>query len=163
MSEEQDKSLSKAKAYAYRLISRKCYTQKELSDKLKNRCFTPPVISQILTEFIRCNHLDDLAFAQLWIKSRMQLKPKGERALRLELLKKGIKKELINQALEEVLKDYNQEELVLSLARRRIEKLNLDSSLKTRRRIFSFLERRGFSSAVIYKILREIFKDDYDG
>ncbi len=161
MSEEQDKSLSQAKAYAYRLVSRKSYTKKEISEKLKNKGFISPVRVEVLDELAGYNYLNDLEFARLWIKSRMHLKPKGERALRLELLKKGIKKELINQALDEVLKDYNQEELVLSLARRRIEKLNLDLSLKTRRRIFSYLARRGFSSSIILKSLGQIFKNDY--
>lgn len=162
MSDNLDKYYSKAKAYAYKLISKRLYTEYEISEKLKKREFSPPVIRQVLNELRDYNYVNDLEFARLWIKTRLRLKPKGERLLRLELIKRGITKDTANQALAEVLKDYSQEALALNLAKRRIERLKLETSLKTRRKIFSFLQRRGFSSAIIFRALKQIFKNDYN-
>lgn len=161
---EQD--FLKARGYAYRLLGRRLYTSWEIAEKLKNRGFEPSDISRVLEELSSRNYINDLDFARAWITTRMRLKPKGENVLKAELLKKGIDKETVQQALDEVLKDYSQEGLVLNLARQRIERLSAyggkdQISLKTRRKIFSFLRRRGFSSYIILKALRQIFKNDY--
>lgn len=165
MSENLDNHYSKAKAYAYRLISKRLYSEYEISEKLKKREFEPSVIKQILNEFRQRNYVNDLEFARLWIKTRLRLKPKGERLLRLELLKRGVGKDTASQALSEVLKDYSQEELVLNLAQKRIERLSAgggkdQKSINTRRKIFSFLQRRGFGAEAISKALRQVFKND---
>ena len=108
MSENLNNHYSKAKAYAYRLISKRLYTEYEISEKLKKREFDPSVIKQILNELRERNYVSDLEFARLWIKARLRLKPKGEHLLKLELLKKGINKETANQALAEILKGGDQ-------------------------------------------------------
>jgi regulatory protein len=162
LSEKFSKEFSKAKKYAYRLISKRLYTEQEIAHKLKKKQFNPLVIKRILVELRDYSYINDLEFARLWIKTRMRLKPKGEALLRVELLKRGINKEVANQALAEVLKDYNQEKIVFNLVKQRISRLKLDFSLKSRSKIFSFLERRGFPSPLISRTVRQIFKDDYD-
>jgi len=43
--------------------------------------------------------INDLEFARMWVRSRTDFKPKGERLIRLELKQKGINKENIDEAL----------------------------------------------------------------
>ncbi|MBN1135351.1 MAG: RecX family transcriptional regulator [Anaerolineae bacterium] len=46
--------------------------------------------------------VDDEAFAQFWVENRERFRPRGLRALRYELQRKGIGQEAIDQALEGV-------------------------------------------------------------
>lgn len=160
MSKEVGASLLKAKAYAYRIVSYRAYTKEQIIEKLKNKGFNSSLREQVVKELTKYNYLNDTEFAKAWIKTRMQLKPKGERVLKLELLAKGVPKEIINQVLGEGLKNYDQKQIALDLAQQRLARSHLDCSIKTRRRIFSFLQRRGFSSEIISKTLRQLFKDD---
>jgi regulatory protein len=45
--------------------------------------------------------LDDAAFAQSWVESRDRARPRGERALRSELARKGIERQLTDDVLTE--------------------------------------------------------------
>ncbi|HYK08532.1 MAG TPA: RecX family transcriptional regulator [Candidatus Eisenbacteria bacterium] len=57
------------------------------------------VADLIIHKLKKQRFLNDLEFAKMWIRSRTEFKPKGERLIRLELKQKGISKDLIDEAL----------------------------------------------------------------
>ena len=117
----------------------------EIEQKLKQKKVSDLEIKKIITVLKKNKLLDDEKFAKMWVRDRNLLKPTGSYLLKLELKKKGIADEII----EEALKDQDEE----SLARKAIE-----GKARYRRADFAkkaaFLARRGFSTSVIYKILK---------
>jgi regulatory protein len=98
--------------------------------------------------------VDDASFAVDWVTSRQQRRHLSRRALRRELEAKGVERNDIDTALEEV--DFNSE---LAAARDLVARKRPQMSGLTRdvqyRRLAGILSRRGFDSALTVQVLNE--------
>ncbi|HEX7401327.1 MAG TPA: RecX family transcriptional regulator, partial [candidate division Zixibacteria bacterium] len=92
---------NKAKETALRFLSFRRRTEKEIKDKLIQRGFDENIIKRTVEKLKEYDLINDLEFAIAWVKERLEYKPRGKKLLRQELWKKGIKKEIIDQALDE--------------------------------------------------------------
>lgn len=139
-------NLGKAMEKAYRLISFRQRSAKEITERLGEK-FEKATVEKALTKLKDYGYLNDKAFAESWVEERKV--KKGKKALYFELLKKGINKEII----EEVLMNLDVEEEVKN-ATEAIKKkktyLNLPEP-ERRQKITAFLARRGYSYDVIKK------------
>src|SRR4030042_1258169 len=95
------KELEKAKSSAFKLLSYRIRSCKEISDKLKDKGFSQDTIAAVIRDLKRIDYLDDYKFAKEFIESRLIHNPKGEKLLRYELLKKGVDKNTIDELLRE--------------------------------------------------------------
>lgn len=143
---------NKAKETALRFLSFRRRTEKEIKDKLKQRGFDENTIKRTVEKLKEYDLINDLEFATAWVKERLEYKPRGKRLLRQELWKKGIKKEIIDQALDE--SSQNEDKSALEL----LEKIknrykNLEPQV-AKRRIYGYLIRRGFTYDVISQVMR---------
>jgi len=117
----------------------------EVRQKLKTKRIPDKEIKRVIGTLKKNQLLDDQKFAKMWVVSRNNLKPSGAYVLKMELRKLGI----ADDDIAEALKEQDEEEL----ARRALE-------MKARYRNASFqkkaafLQRRGFSTSLIYKILK---------
>lgn len=93
-------------------------------------------------------YLDDLDFARLWIRNRMLLSPKSDRALWAELAKKGINKDDIETALSELSED-DQISSIIDI----ISKKSKLPKYSDQRKMIEFLSRRGYKYDLIKKAL----------
>jgi regulatory protein len=91
--------------------------------------------------------LDDGAFAQFWVENRERFRPRGVRALRYELQRKGISDEIIEQALASV--DVSRG--AYKSASRKAHQLKHKDQQTFHRKIVEYLARRGFD----YEVARE--------
>jgi regulatory protein len=153
-----DRLNSKALGYCLRLLKVRLRSEKELRDKLSQRHYNPGDIEKVVNYLKSLGEIDDKAFLKCWIDDRMNLNPKAPFAIRLELRKKGLDKELIDKALEELAAKHDFRQIALGLAQRRLQtfKKGLDEE-KAKKRIFDYLRRRGFEISIIYEIIDEIF------
>ena len=87
--------------------------------------------------------LDDAAFARLWVENRQAFRPRGERALRWELRRKGVDDATIEAALAEV----DSEAEAVALALQRAERWKDLDARTFRQRMLGYLTRRGFDYA----------------
>ena len=155
MSEEAE--LKKARFYALKVINFRPRSVEELTDKLKEKGFSSDTITEVVLEFKKKGLLDDSKFSRLWINSRMASNPKGEIVLKEELKAKGVKEEVIEELIKETKKDYNEYEVVKNLAGQRMQALKDLPKTTAKRRLYGFLQRRGFAFEVIRKVLKEMF------
>lgn len=138
--------------YALKLIAKKRYTAHELKKMLKKKDNeASQQREKVLTRLKELGYIDDAAFARDYISTRIQLNPRGKRLLNIELLRKGVDKQVIDRALEKA--DIDE----ISLAKRVLEKrkhrfVSL-GSYKKRAKMMRFLASRGFSSDAIYNVL----------
>ena len=91
-----DKEIKRGKAYCLRLLSLRSRSEHEIEARLKEKGYSAGTKKLILDLLKKNGLIDDLKFAGEWIDSRMRSNPKGKKALRIELVNKGISKEVID-------------------------------------------------------------------
>jgi len=170
LTEEQIKEMKSesevilAKEIAYRFISYKPRTLKEVSDKLKAKGFQSDLVSKVVEELKNYGFINDLEYARNFVLNRSRSKTLGELALRRELLSKGISSEIVDEVLSERENLIDEFEIAFDLAQGKLKQIK---SLKKRkkgrdeykRRIYEFLLRRGFKFETINRVMREVFDD----
>jgi regulatory protein len=98
-------------------------------------------------------YLDDVAFAETYARLRQENEKLGERRVKQDLKQKGVHDTLIAETLEARYGDTNEEALARQhLERKRIRK---PENEKETARVMRRLVTAGFSTGVIYKILRQ--------
>jgi len=138
---------------AERLLKIRPRSVSELRSRLLYKGFAADVIESLLDVFQKKRILDDVAFASWWITQRTTLRPTGSFRLTQELRKKGIDREVIDRVLAASGVNEGERELAEAALRPRLDRLRKLPLLEQRKKIESFLLRRGFSRGVIYEII----------
>ena len=155
-----DKSeFEKGKQIAYRFLSYRPRSKKEVERKLKEKKISGENIVSIISLLEKNNYLNDREFTLNWIRYRMENRPLGRRSLEYELREKGIDSEIIKDSLDEVYTgEFDEYEVAVRLAEKKISSLNKrkieDNVIK--RRLFSYLQRKGFSYDTIERVIENI-------
>lgn len=145
-----------------RYVSYRPRSSREFADfidaKLKKSHTTAPiVVHRVLERLSDLGYLDDHAFCLWWVGQRTGTKSKGAKAIRLELLRKGIAPEIISDGIATVMKESRSES---ELARTVLEKKRTSWSLlpkcEQRQKLAGFLLRRGFESETVWSVVDEI-------
>lgn len=100
--------------------------------------------------------LDDKRYSQAYVRSAERVSRKGPRAVRHELLARGVADEMAEQAIADSGLLSRQRETVRDLAAKRLQQDTSGDPLKTRRRIEAFLLRRGYDPEIVAEVLREL-------
>jgi regulatory protein len=87
-------------AAAARFLEARSRSVAEVRRRLTSAGYRPVLIDGAVDRLLELGMLDDRTFAEAWIASRDRARPRGERALRQELIQKGIDRELIDELLE---------------------------------------------------------------
>jgi regulatory protein len=154
--ESEDKQLKRAKNVAYRYLTIRPRSRKELADKLRDKEFADPVIAAVLEHVTRLAYLDDGKFAAQWAASRVRSRGFGRRRVEQELRIKGISREIIKNTLNALLEEAPEAETARKEAEKKLKTLTRFEPEVRRRRLAGFLERKGFSSEIIRNILHTV-------
>jgi regulatory protein len=73
----------------------------EVRRRLRSAGYSAALVEGALVRLVELGFLDDAAFARAWVESRDRARPRGERALRVELRQKGVGREETDEALGE--------------------------------------------------------------
>lgn len=73
----------------------------ETRRRLRHLGYPAGPIDVVIDRLLAFGYLDDVAFARAWVESRDRARPRGESALRRELMLKGIDREVIGEVLAE--------------------------------------------------------------
>jgi regulatory protein len=109
---------------------------------LKNKKIAPGIIDEVIERLSSVGLLDDQAFARYWLENRNAFRPRGERALRMELRQKGIAGEALDQALGE---GHAEDDAAYRAALAQARKVHTSDPSEFRRKLQAHLARRGFS------------------
>ena len=154
--ESEDKQLKRAKNTAYRYLTIRPRSRKELADKLQDKEFTDPIIAAVLEHVTRLGYLDDGKFAAQWAASRIRSRGFGRRRLEQELRIKGISREIIKNTLNTLFEEAPEAETARKESEKKLKTLTRYEPEVRRRRLAGFLERKGFSSEIIRNILHTV-------
>lgn len=111
------------------------------------------VIAAVISQLKEKRYLDDQSFAETYARLRQENQKLGARRVRQDLRQKGLRADLIAQTVEAGYAHTNEEALAREhLERKRIGK---PQNEKETARVMRRLVAAGFSTGVIYKILRQ--------
>ncbi len=134
--------------YALYLLSRRPRTVRELEIALKKRGVEQSKIEEIIEKLKDWRYLDDKSYAEEYVKFKMK-KLYGPSYIRSELMKKGVKREIIDEALEEFF-DLN---AILPVAVERARKMLGNSpDDKSRKKVWNYFARRGLPATEILNL-----------
>ncbi len=156
ISDLREKEITRAKNTAYRLLTYRPRSRKELGEKLRDREFGDAVVEAVIADLIRLGYVNDSEFARQWAASRVRLRGFGRRRIEQELRNKGISRDLIRETLGEVFEDAPEADIARQEAEKKLKSLTRFAPEVRRRRLAGHLERRGFSSEAIYDVLRRV-------
>lgn len=151
-----------ARSYAYRLLSYRWHTQKEIEEKLLNKGYSRKIIEIVLQELEENKYINDQRFAENWIGARSERKLLGKRRIKQELKDKGIREDIIEKNIEMFFSIEKEVELALQAARKKAYQANILEKSKFVRRLTSFLQRKGFDYQTIKKVI-EILEEERRG
>lgn len=145
-----------ARAYAFRLLNMRAQTTAGLRKKILGKGFPEDAANQIVAQLEERGFLNDATYAQQFVTERSRLKKHGAARIRMDLLKKGVRREVIEEALQKMLQPDESLEAARALARKQWKKtMREPDKQKRRKRLFDFLIRRGYDAHIAGKILRE--------
>ena len=151
-------SFKKAKAHALHYLSYRDRSEWELSQYLGKKEYSPPVIQKTLDYLTELNYVDDHRFALQWCQYKINKNKLGKNRLYFELLGKGVNKETIEGILNTLYEENPEMELAAQCARKKWITLKSFEEKKKKRLLVQNLQRKGFSSDIIYQSLRTLAK-----
>jgi regulatory protein len=141
------------------MLERQPRTRLELERAMARRGVPPDVAAAILDRFTEVGLVDDGAFAQAWVDSRHRGRGLARRALSAELRKRGVDETVLREAVASV-SDDDEDEAARTLVARKLRSMSSLSRDVQMRRLTSMLARKGFSSGVAFRVVREALDAD---
>ena len=86
---------------AGRFLEARPRSSAEVRRRLSGAGYRDELVEGAIAKLLEFGVLDDQAFARMWVESRDRARPRSERAIRQELIQKGIERETIELVLSE--------------------------------------------------------------
>jgi regulatory protein len=146
-------SLSDAKRYALKLITIRPRSEKELRDRLQNRGYNGLIIERVIETLRKLDLLNDRLLTEQLINYGLHDKGLGRLGLKAFLLKRGIDKELIDESGLNNIDEYPRALETANKIKIKYPDIPVD---KLKRKIYGYLQRRGYSYDTIKEVLKNI-------
>lgn len=152
----EDTIYDKAKNTAVKFLGYRARSEKELKDRLL-KDYDENITAKVIDMLKKYGYINDEDFAKAYARDCLNLKGWGERRIALELMKKGVDKNTIDNVLPK--ENALQTQLIEKLLLKRLKgKTEID--FKEKKRHFDFLARRGFKPCDIAQVFDKVLKCD---
>ena len=154
-----DEILQKLIAHTISYISFRPRSAKEIHEYLLKRTKGDKKEYVCLAEarLKELGYIDDAVYAKRFIESRCRSRPKGKKLIQLELRRKGVSQEIIDE-----IDGPSDIELARMVAQKKYSLWKKLPILEQKKKLFGLLQRRGFSSNVIFRIIDELLGNQYN-
>ncbi len=150
-----------ARAYARALhfLSYRLRSRAEVQARLERDEWPQTVIARVLQRLENEKLLNDSSFAAAWVENRSLYRPRGARALRYELSRKGVGREVIREAMPD-----EEQEIAnaVEAARRKAREWSRYEGRERLEKALAFLQRRGFSFSVARNAMQRLKEEGED-
>ena len=140
---------------ALNYLSYRSRSEQEIRRNLTKHQIPEDTIIEVLDKLRQSSLVDDRAFAKNWIDNRVQFKPRGKRALSMELYQKGIPREIVDEELQEL----DENVLALQCARKKAQKFQQMDFENFQKKMSGYLNRRGFPYQISRETVLEIWQE----
>ena len=146
-----------AKQAALRLLAYRPRSVEDIRRRLKER-FSEPAVEQTVAALQTQGLLDDAAFAREWRRQREQLRPRGPATIANELRRLGVNSEVVEDALA----DFDAAGNAYRAAARYASRQSQQDFPEFGRKLWAFLQRRGFDSSVVRQTVGRLRQELFD-
>lgn len=150
----------KAFEQALRFLKYSDRTVHEMKDKLRDKGFSEEVVNHTSEKLKKLGLLDDGKFAERWIRGKMCSRPIGKRLIQQHLRQKGVHPEVIKEKLELIYNEFEESDGIKEIVRKQAVKYKSLDRNELRKKLFSFLLRRGFDYEECVSAIETIIKDE---
>jgi len=155
-SDAQDTPFHKAVLAALQKISLRPRSVQEIRDVLAGKGFDQSLSERVIDHLKQLNYLNDRDFARYWVEGRTARRPAGRRVVERELQDKGVASDAIQEAAAARQTEGADLEIALALAHKRRAQMGTLDARVAKRRLYSYLVRRGFDFDVVYKVIEQV-------
>ncbi len=140
---------------AFRFLGYRPRSEFEIRAWLRRKGFAPPDVEATISALKSRGLVDDVAFARYWKESRDSASPRSRAALRSELARKGIDREVADG----VLAGADDEAAAYRASRKKAARLAGCDYTEFRNRLAAALRRRGFSYEVTEHTVKRLWQE----
>lgn len=148
---------------SFKFLSYRPRSEKEVRDYLLRKKADDITLERIIQSLKENNFINDFDFTKWWIEQRTKFRPKAQRLIKLELLRKGIAKDLI----EEILQDKTVEtetdlDKAKKIAQKKLLRYKNEEPHKKYEKMVRFLASRGFNWDTIKEVVDQLVPNRYN-
>ncbi len=148
---------------SFKFLSYRPRSEKEVRDYLLRKKADDITLERIIQSLKENNFINDVDFTKWWIEQRTKFRPKAQRLIKLELLRKGIAKDLI----EEILQDKTVEtetdlDKAKKIAQKKLLRYKNEEPHKKYEKMVRFLASRGFNWDTIKEVVDQLVPNRYN-
>ena len=144
---------------AVRFLGSRPRSVAEIARHLRSKRFDAVAIDGAIDKLRAQRYVDDEAFARYWVEQRERFKPRGDRALKSELLGKGVSRDVVDVVLGERAPDADVALAKRALSRPLTRWVTL-AAPERKRKIHTYLAARGFDYDTIEEVIRASVQDE---
>ena len=130
-------------------------SESEIRERLQQRGFDGDSIEAVVAKLKEQGLVNDIAFAQFWKDNRESFSPRSQGLTKLELRRKGVASNIIDQVVEAV----DDADNAYRAAVNKAHGLPLSDYQGFRRRLGDYLKRRGFGYGVINHTVERVWQE----
>ncbi|PYZ96910.1 recombination regulator RecX [Alteribacter lacisalsi] len=152
---KKDEEKSKALHRALHFLSFRMRTIKEMRIYLRDQEITDEEVNEIMDRLDDMKLLDDGAFAESYVRTKVNTQKKGPMKIRMELKEKGVAAIYIDRAL----KQFSEEEqyrMAFELAEKKQRSYKNQSIQQMKQKLVQFLVQKGFPAGLASSVVKEL-------
>jgi len=146
---------------ALNMIALRARAAAELRRLLIRKGEPAELVDVAIDRLIRAGFLDDASFARQFARSKAVGAGLSRRRIQQELARRGVARDVANAAIADVFheEEVDEQGTLERVARKKMKSLERLDTAVQRRRLYSFLARRGYDSDDIARTLRSVVND----
>lgn len=148
--------------YCYWMLGSSDKTEKYLRDKMVKKGYPETVIDDVMDSLKEDHYVDDESFAKRFAADRLEFGNKGSRAIKFDLMRKGVAPETIAEVLEEIDDPDMEEEKARAFIAPKVARTRDVDKQKRITRLASSLARRGYDPSMSFRIVKEAVELDIE-
>ena len=150
------KNIAKDDKEANNSIEKYCAIQErcifDVKIKLKEWQISSKKISQIITNLIDNDFINESRYAESFCRGKFKIKKWGRIKIIYELKKKKISQDDINKGIR-IIDENEYKKLLESLYIRKIKSIKIKDKFTKKAKIFKFLQQKGFETNMIWELI----------
>ncbi|PEN14495.1 recombinase RecX [Longibacter salinarum] len=153
---EVDEEIVRAKQRAFKYLAHKPRTETEVRRKLRGLDLGRRVIDRVIERLYELDYLDDEQYARDYTHNRFSNKGYGPIRIERELTERGIDRHLAERTVARFFEEASELDAAREQARKRWPRVAGEQDVrKQKRKLLGYLQRRGFTPDVVYRVVDE--------
>jgi regulatory protein len=140
---------------ALHFLSYRPRSETEIRQRLKRHGYDEVNIDKAITRLKEHGFVDDVAFARFWQENRETFSPRSRRLTKMELKRKGLSNDIIEQVVNEI----DEKDSAYRAALKRARRLLKDDYQSFRQLLVGYLGRRGFNYGIIKETIERVWQE----